>query len=234
MLSVLNKIGGNHNSCQDAVFVTENETHVRGGVFDGCSSGTHSEFVSQFLAYHFEKNVTECEVDFTGNMSISSVFDILQRLSYLLELKPINLQSTMLLFDYDKQEKQLKVRSFGDGVYYINDAQFEYNLEKGLVDYVGDNIGLSYPKISEYLAEENHKTIVHEDVYNFMICSDGIKAIVENQFFESKINPSVLFARPTGANYLERMYNLLVKNKYTFKDDITIISYDSESNEQKK
>ena len=224
MLATLNKRGGNHNSCQDSILVLENENFIQGGIFDGCSSGINSEWASKTITYILEFDLKKYKPFKIVNDYI--IYSLITKLrgfkNHTLGLKNENFLSTMLLFYYDKKSKILHIRNFGDGIYYINGI--EYIIEQNnLVDYIGDSLDLNMSEQIKYV--NNHPIIIYKNVENFQICSDGIKAIIQNQFIDPKHQPDILLKEPTSPNYLERMHNILLKNKFEFKDDISIISY---------
>lgn len=220
MLSILNQRGGTHNSCEDSFWVEETETEVYGGVFDGCSTGINSHWASQTMAYIFRMVRYRILCD-------ESIIDVMCKLKELCELLKINpntrLLSTCILFHYDKNTKILHTRCLGDGVLYINDI--EYVIDQGNIpDYIGYQIYKSIEVNNEYLMK--YPIVIYENVDRFIICSDGIQAIQENQYEASSVVwQELLLSPPKSENYLKRMWNILKNKKFTLSDDLTIVSY---------
>lgn len=223
MLSVVRVKSDDHLSCEDAVYVHETNEYVSGGVFDGCSTGQNSYFASQLWSYAFEQWINPT-MDYCIGYAAFSVRQIAEDL----KLEPKHLWSTCLLFYYDKLTRELTVRCFGDGFFYINDVEFAIELENK-VDYLADN--MQTPEtIANYLIK--HPPATFQDVSSFRICSDGIKAILKSSFHETIIDPYVLLHRsPSSKNYLERMCNIIRREKFSFLDDLTIVSYTHDTNQ---
>lgn len=220
MYSVLNVISESHNSCEDSYFINETEDFVYGGVFDGCSTGTKSHWASQTLAYAFQA---------AGHLPVSrnaltNVYSYLNIVKSILSLSEFNFLSTCVLFTYDKKSKQLCIRVFGDGCYFVNDVEY-YIEQDNKPDYIGYHLFGHYHAFHEFI--DKYQLKIYENVDNFKICSDGIKSITRSQFEQSDAPEpmALLYAPPTSSNYLERMWNILKRNKYKITDDLTIISY---------
>jgi len=222
MISILNQRGGNHNSCEDSVFVKETELAIYGGVFDGCSTGVNSHWASQTMAYLFESNSSAFKPTSVG-MAIEILFQ-LQKISIDLNINPnTQLLSTCVLFYYNKSSKRLEVRCFGDGVYYVNDI--EYVVDQGNIpDYIAYQVYNTSTEQVEFI--DKYGIAIYENVDKFIICSDGIQAIKESQYEEQTVNwQEMLLAPPKSENYLKRMWNILKSKKFTLSDDLTIVSY---------
>lgn len=223
MVSILNVRSNTHNSCEDSVFVKENKEVIYGVVADGCSTGVKSHFASQAIAYIVENSLYQFV---TTDHSIGTIRDVLASLRALLGISHISLLSTAILFVYDKESKHLKVRAFGDGVYYVNDI--EYVIEQNNTpDYLAYHITDRYDQFLEYLGK--YPTQIYDNVKKFMICSDGITRIERSALqHDATVNPQVLlFTPPKSANYLTRMWNLIKKDGFILSDDLTIVSYAS-------
>lgn len=220
MHSVLNVISSTHNACEDSYFVTEKEDVIYGGVFDGCSTGIKSHWASQTMAYAFQGSGYFP----VSRHALTNVYFFLNMIKASLSLTEFNFLSTCILFMYDKKSKQLCVRVFGDGCYFVNDVEY-YIEQNNKPDYMGYHVFDSYHKFLEFV--DKYPVKVYENVDNFKICSDGVKSITRSQFEQSEApDPmALLYAPPTSANYLQRMWNILKRNKYTITDDLTIISY---------
>lgn len=218
MISILNVATPNHKSCEDSYFLKENDDKIYGGVFDGCSSGINSAWASQTFAYLFSKYEDPC-----SNFSVHSAVMEMTLLSRLLQLKTEQLWSTCILFEFNKSTRELLVRLFGDGFYFINDLEYVVD-ENDRVDYISNHFGPG-GGLHDYLLAR--PMLSYKDVSSFRICSDGIKSLKRSQFFaETTINPmELLMHPPTGGNYLTRQWNIIKKNNFVNNDDITIISY---------
>lgn len=218
MLSILNVISSTHNCCEDSVFTKETEDIIYGGVFDGCSRGIKSHWASQTLAYAFAMNN-----DITSNKTAHNVYSHLWSLMRTLHLQITNFESTCLIFKFDKRNKQLHIRVFGDGFYFVNGVKYEID-QNNVPDYFGHYIGNVY---SFYTYLEKYPAKTYFDVTDFKVCSDGIKSINISQFVDQDgTDPlSILLGRPTSNNYLERMWNKLKQKHFTLSDDLTIVSY---------
>jgi hypothetical protein len=227
MLSILNQRGGTHNSCEDSVWVEESEKFIIGGIFDGCSTGINSHWASQTLAYAF-KSIVKREL-FTiprqlSNDAVHFILYSLNGIANILKIDPYTeLLSTCFIFCYDKELKTLEVRCFGDGVYYVNDI--EYVIDQGNIpDYLGYYVTEGFNKQQEFI--NKYSPVTHNNVDRFIICSDGIQAIKENQFEQADVTwQQLLLSPPKSENYLKRMWNILKNKKFTLGDDLTIVSY---------
>lgn len=224
MISVLNQRGGNHNSCEDSFFVKETDVFVFGGIFDGCSTGINSHWASTTISYIFQ-NISYGAIGMSINDAyVQTAMDYMEQACMLLRLSPdTNLLSTCLLFVYNKETKDLEIRCFGDGVYYVNDI--EYVIDQGNIPhYIAYVLKEDEDTIKKYL--DKYPSVVHKDVHKFIICSDGIQAINQSQYDESSMTwQELLLSVPKSENYLKRMWNILKINKFTLNDDLTIISY---------
>jgi len=226
MLSILNKIATqDHNSCEDSFLLIENDGFIVSAVFDGCSTGKDSVFASHlfvkimrkyFLSYNYG-NFS----DFDLKQYVLVQFKRrLKLLASLLELKENELWATIVITLYNKETKQLKLLVVGDGCYKTN-----WDEELQIVD---QNDKLDY--IASHLAEKDTE-IIHfykefRDVTEFLISSDGIKSYSLPQHKTSNLEPVSLLLSPNGsANHLVRKYNMLHKQGWLNKDDITIIAY---------
>jgi hypothetical protein len=222
MISILNQRGGTHNSCEDSVWVKETENQICGAVFDGCSSGIKSHWASQTLSYLFN-SVWKSGMVILLDQTIGLVLAKMEEIARLTATDVVNFEATALLFIYMKKEKTLYIRAFGDGVFYVNDI--EYEIDQGnRPEYLAHNMFVRGNQVTDYYKKNPIQTF--ENVDKFQICSDGIKAINANQYEVNNIDPMTkLLAIPTSENYLERMWNILKNNKFTLSDDLTIISY---------
>lgn len=86
MISILNQRGGNHNSCEDSVWVNDTEDFIVGGVFDGCSTGINSHWASQTIAYIFEYN-SPLFINTSNRMAMEVLYQ-LRKMSMYLGINP--------------------------------------------------------------------------------------------------------------------------------------------------
>lgn len=219
MIATLNVIGGGHNCCQDSILVKETANFIYGGVFDGCSTGIDSQWASKTIASLFARHDLV-----TNDLAIHDVRDTLANMKDVMGYTDLHFLSTCVLFCYHKRFKQLQVRIFGDGFYFINDI--EYRVEQNNApDYLGYHLDENYSDFNNYM--EKYPVKIYDDVVKFQICSDGIDSIIRSQFAdETQLDPlKMLLHPPTAPNYLQRQWNILKNNKFTLNDDLSIISY---------
>ena len=217
MLSILNQRGGLHNSCEDTVLAVETEHVIYGGVFDGCSSGKNSHWASQTLAYLFEYSFG------LSDGIISLTLARMEDIARVTGTNVVNFESTAILFHYHKETKKLRVRAFGDGIYFVNGVEYEID-QNNTPDYMAHYMFVRGLQVLDYY--KRNPIQEYENVDNFQICSDGLKAINTNQYEKTDREPmSLLLAPPTSENYLKRMWNILHREKFTLSDDLSIISY---------
>jgi hypothetical protein len=137
----------------------------------------------------------------------------------------MNLLSTIVLFEYSPFTEQLKIRALGDAVYYVNGVEYVID-QNNEPDYLAYHLDVSYDEFQEYL--DKYPVRVYQDVESFAICSDGILSFERSQFQAApKIDNPIEFIlkEPNSTNFLTRMFNVLTKDKYIIKDDLSIISY---------
>lgn len=226
MISTLNVRANHHNSCEDSLLVVENESSIDGIISDGCSTGINSHFASQAFCYAFQ--VAGRSGPFTEDYAVVAVKKRIRELVAHLGISSAHVLATCMLFHYNKLDKVLRIRVFGDGYYYVNGKEYEID-QNNTPDYLGYHLHDTYGEFGVYL--NKCPEIYYENVDNFIICSDGIKSIQRSQFAEITGGPTpiVLFSNPQSTNYLARMWNLLKREHYTLSDDLSIISYDSNS-----
>lgn len=217
MISTLNVRSQTHNSCEDSLFVKESDLYIWGGIFDGCSTGKNSHWASQTFSYIFSKHVNPIQ-----NSNLMLVRKDLITMMETLNINYMNLLSTCMLFFYDKFSKALDVRVFGDGCYYVDDVEYEIE-QNNIPDYMAYHLD-SQQSFKEFL--DMYPAATYYNVSNFRICSDGIKSISIDQFHTSTKDPiATLFQRPTSPNFLQRMWNILHRERFIISDDLSIISY---------
>jgi hypothetical protein len=226
MIATLNVRADHHNSCEDSVLVVESENFIDGIISDGCSTGIKSHFASQALCYAFkEVGLRDAWVD---DVVLKSVKTRLLAVCAALGLEEMNLLATLILFHYNKSDKTLRIRVFGDGYYYINDVEYIID-QNNTPDYFGYHIYKDPISFDNYL--KKYPELVYDNVERFMICSDGITRISRSAMQQdATVNPNkLLFHPPTSKNYLERMWNLIKRDKFALTDDLTIVSYGKNS-----
>jgi len=225
MIATLNVRADHHNSCEDSVLVVENENFIDGIISDGCSTGIKSHFASQAYCYAFEQVASGNSVN--DNVLREMKLRLLA-LSGVLGLEEMNLLATVILFHYNKIDNILNIRVFGDGYYYINDVEYIVD-QNNTPDYLGYHIYKNPTDFDEYL--KKYPSMTYYDVERFMICSDGITRISRSAMQQNAtVDPNkLLFHPPTSKNYLERMWNLIKRDKFSLTDDLTIVSYGKDS-----
>lgn len=215
---------GKKQCCEDSIWTTENNTYVAGCVADGCSTGMRSVFASNALTYLWSAKYAHFGEEI-HNFKILNLIEDLESLAELMLIDSLSLLSTFIPFCYSKISRSLRIRPFGDGFYRVNDT--DYVLEQdNTPDYIGYQIDQSFAGRSTYL--DKYPEIVYKDVNSFIISSDGIDSLQENQFnsFNSDQSPKeFLLYKPDSENCLQRRYNILTKNKVNNSDDLGIVLY---------
>lgn len=217
MISTLNKISNSHNSCEDSFQLWHEDNVIFGAVSDGCSTGKNSHFASQLYCKCSAPN----RYPFLSDLHVINIYYKLEQYKKELNLDASELWATLILFSYNLGTETLRIRCFGDGVYYVNN--FEYNIDQNdKVHYLMDQ-----KDILSYL--EFYIGFTYSNVKNFRICSDGIKSLVLPSLRTSNLeNPKELLLSPNQSkNHLDRKYNILRKQNWINTDDLTIIAYDS-------
>lgn len=220
MLSTLCKRATHKNTNEDSVFVKETESSVFGVVADGCSTGINSHFASQLICYVVEKVEIPDKLRLTSRDVISDICWKFKWIKEVTQLSEMHLLSTCLFFHYDKQKEELSIRVFGDGYYYINGVEYCVD-QNNTPDYLAYHL-----KSAEYLDYMfKNPEFIHENVGSFQICSDGISSFSRTQFEDAQKHWAILLEKPTSTNYLERIYNILKRDKWINNDDLSIVSY---------
>lgn len=216
-----------HEICEDASFFKETTSSIQGGVFDGCSSGKNSVWASNTLSHLFSS------YDFFYYLSDQTMIESIRKfkkIKDLLSLDVVNLESTAILFEYFKEERKLYIRAFGDCFYYVNGVKYEID-ENNEPDYMGHYVDSDFEELKEYM--QNHPIIKYENVDNFCICSDGIAKIDISPLIaknkEMKRDALMLFDPVDSENHLERRWNMLKKDGWIVKDDLSIISVNNDA-----
>lgn len=221
MISVLNKIGRGHNTCQDNIFVEEDEDCIWGAVADGCSNGYKAEFASQLFIYTLQKlgkDAIRTHVLMLAAFDVSDIYSKLQMPSIHA------LSTTVLIFIYIKESKELYIRTLGDGFYKVNDDEYIID-QNNTPDYFGFHILGDLLETRKYLDKNPIKS--YENVNSFTIASDGILSYQLSQFKEDEgINPKEFLLQDIDSpKRLELRYNILKKKGWENTDDLSMISY---------
>lgn len=213
---------GKKECCEDNIWVEESTQYIVGCICDGCSTGIKSSFASQLFCYLFQKEMfypTLCNS--LMEVIIAEMSDIADRL----DIKEMNLLSTFIPFIYYKDSRKLRLRVFGDGFYRINEV--DYVIEQdNTPDYIGHSINNSFAQNTIYL--DKYPELIYENVDSFIISSDGINSLQQNQFVQldcTQDPKEFLLAKPDSSNCLQRRYNILRRNKVNNSDDLGIILY---------
>lgn len=220
-------INANHKTkCEDTVWVSKSDELIVGGVFDGTGSGVNSHWASQTLAYVFDAKANFPTVILSDH-GINDIRHTLKAMAEILDLPRSCFLSTAFIFKYEITAKKLSIRCLGDGSYFINNI--EYKIDRGAsYECIGDYIYAEPAEFKAFL--ERYPIIRYEGVNSFQICSDGIDRIEQSQFIDCPTDPlSLLLANPGSPNYLERMWNILKRQKFTLGDDLSIISYSTDA-----
>lgn len=213
------------NHCEDSSFYHEGENIIKGGIFDGCSTGTNSHFASQLFCYAFA-NWPFVAIPITSDRVVNDIYSSIDTTADALGLIDLQLLSTVVVFDFDKALKTLSLRIFGDAIYYVNGV--EYVVDQGnKPDYMGYHINKPPHEFKAYISK--YPIRVYEDVESFSICSDGLLSFKRsNMEAEPPKFPNPIehmLQPPKGKTALELRMNQLKRDKYTLDDDLSIISY---------
>jgi len=226
MISKISKRGSAHDSNEDFMIIKETDSHIRGILCDGCSTGISSKFASELTCRTFAVSMDRKQ--FLEDNDIEFHFIKVQYLLRSLELPMEHGFTTAILFEYDKETKILKTRFFGDGCIDVN-GEFKEIDQDNIPDYF-----IYHKDYTDYLLK--YPVVVYEDVEFFTISTDGLISFSRNQFdiTEESHNPVEWLVVPVlASNMLERRYNILARNGWKHSDDLTLISYaNTEQSEQ--
>ena len=224
MLSTLRKIGEDHTTCDDSMFVHETDGYVMGVVADGCSSGVNSEFASGLICKLIKHYIMG---SINRGLIPEVTFDVLIKTNRYVKLTMMNLGmdsiemlTTMLFFKYDKSTKDLTIQVLGDGVLKLNDTLEILNQSDNKVDYF-----IEADSFREHL--NKYPIRIYKGIESFIISTDGPLSYKKSELYESNMTTDILFSKPTNTTYLQRMHNILSRNHWYHTDDVTMISYDS-------
>jgi hypothetical protein len=128
----------------------------------------------------------------------------------------------LILFEYDINTHTLLTRVLGDGIIVKNGSISI--IDTGAVDYLGSHLEDKFDYI------HSCPLIIDEDILSFRISSDGLYKVECSQFNDkNKIDNPVdyLLEEVKSPTQLDRRVNILKRQGYKFKDDLSIIAYDN-------
>lgn len=245
MIQILNKRSSTHpNWCEDNYWLLETEDYIYGAVLDGCSTGHNSHFASTFVKYALEKGVgkvvdiDECPFNTLADHLATYVLDKMKVISTSLDLTDMNLLSTIVFFAYSKEDQELYVKFFGDGVVYVNGEEFVHD-EANAPQYLAYQMYVDDAAFELYLGSRKEQWF--QDVKDFSICSDGIHSFknLKNGNLD-RLVPVDFLVRNTDwvkqKKGLCKKFNILTERKeeyianeelswWDIQDDLTIIRY---------
>lgn len=213
---------GKKQCCEDSIWGEESTQFIIGCICDGCSTGIKSSFASQLLCYLFQKRSWAWELN---DSLILNIIGELREIKDRLNITEMNLLSTFIPFVYDKFGKILRIRVLGDGFYSINGVHTTVE-QDNTPDYIGYQVNEGWAGNEVFL--EKYPEIVYTDVNSFIISSDGISSLQQNQFTQldcTQDPKEFLLSKPDSANCLQRRYNILRNKKVNNSDDLGIVSY---------
>lgn len=205
---------------------------------DGCSSGTDSHFASTLIGKILRKIAKEqAYKEFVTNETLSlkiliknislKLFEELQRMYNLLDLRSDEILSTMILSLVDTINYKAEAVIVGDGFIHVNGKNIEYENDNK-PDYIGYHLGIS----KEIWFDTKTQKLSVENIEDLTISTDGIHtfknfdgknydSIIETeifkQFFENK-------EQLENSNKLKKTL-LFMKDRFGLmpSDDLTMI-----------
>lgn len=220
--------------CEDSVtfVVTDTETPLYiGAVFDGCSTGIESHFASALFSKLLKRAIKSISYNYSRaplasimNLLFDRVYTGLSHISAILELRDLELVSTMIICIIRGNE--VYILSSGDGVIKVDDKLIILESKENAPDY------LAY-----YLDEVDTAKgmLEHTNQYSFTfekdvsICTDGIcsfrdsiKSDVTSHVIDSLLNDRTLLGSEA---MLSRRFNILSKLGYRNFDDVGIVRF---------
>ena len=242
-LNSLLSIGFSHvNFCEDSVYAEESSINrIVCGVFDGCSSGRDSHFVSSLITKILRKSIEDIEYgefrsgEFLEPKSfckelIRLIFQELKLINNNLRLKYDELLSTILIGVYDKSSMILRVERVGDGLIKINDKIIEF-YEDHKSDYIGYHLSLNFDsfydtKVKKYEYDKvNGFALSTHGIFSFRVLGISDKKTPSNQ----EIIKYLLSDREyrSSPNWLKNKLDFL-KDRYRLNnvDDLGLVVFD--------
>jgi hypothetical protein len=209
--------------CEDNLWLSVTDGSVKGAIMDGCGSGVESSFASSLL----KKIINECYREdssfaITSDLFIYRIMTKLGDVKNCLNLNNNEIWSTLILFEYDINTHTLLTRVLGDGIIVKNGSISI--IDTGAVDYLGSHLEDKFDYI------HSCPLIIDEDILSFRISSDGLYKVECSQFNDkNKIDNPVdyLLEEVKSPTQLDRRVNILKRQGYKFKDDLSIIAYDN-------
>jgi hypothetical protein len=234
------KKGDDHLTyCEDSLFFRvqdAKEPLYIGAIFDGCSTGMDSHFASSLLVKVLKhscnnfKNVADLNLHFIMNILFHDIFDGFKEVQHLLDLKELELVSTMIICIIRGDE--VLILSSGDGVIKVDDELIILESKDNAPDYMA------------YYLDKNPTLVMakHTNLHSFTfkkdvsICSDGIcsfrNALKEDATalaIDTFLNDRSLIGSDA---MLSRKYNIFRKKGYINFDDISIVRFIKEPTDE--
>lgn len=230
-ISTVSKRGLSHPDWnEDNYYLRETEQIILGGIFDGCSTGSHSYFASRLFALTL-RNVVE------DNSGISDLDDLgylfcknLRKNIITLKLKPDEILSTAILFGYNKSTKKLNVTFIGDGAVFAKNSSGTWeelvNDQDNRPNYLAyslkeittpEKFKLYWGRQKSYQTTTGDFSISTDGIFSFKIGHAATEAIDAKEYLT---RDSFLSQNPSS---LRRKINILQNKGYFHDDDVTII-----------
>ncbi|MBN2610034.1 MAG: protein phosphatase 2C domain-containing protein [Bacteroidales bacterium] len=231
-ISTVSRRGSSHADCnEDSFYYKQSDNVITGGIFDGCSSGKDSYFASKLFANVFRKTIDEYAGGITMTKDLKLIthafFKNLKKTANYIGLIEEETLSTAILFLYETETGNLKVKFFGDGVAYVNNDELKiYKIdENNQPDYVAYSLN-NIIETENFRKYWDLKKSVNITTKDFSISSDGIfsyKKSNGNEDFPVETflaQDNFLYKNPAS---LKRKLNMIKNKGYDHYDDITII-----------
>lgn len=230
-ISIVSKRGLSHPDWnEDNYFLHETRQTILGGVFDGCSTVSHSYFASKLFALTLRNVVAEnincSDLDVLGYLFCKH----LRKNIISLKLKPEEILSTAILFVYNKITNNLNVRFLGDGAVFtqnnlgvwenvVNDQEnrphyLAYSLKEMSTP---DRFKLYWIRQKSYQTTTRDFSITTDGIFSFKASPDAKET---TDVIDYLTRDSFLSHNPSS---LRRKINILQNNGYFHDDDVTII-----------
>jgi len=211
-------------------------------VFDGCSSGLESHFVSALFGKIFRKTALtvnfNCEVETTKDILNAIVINAIGKtveIKKLLNLSDLETLTTVIALLFDTEKQQAEIVCFGDGV-------ITFNTKSKIIDQNNRPQYLVY-SFDKFIDNQSIKTFVENeanqfsatDVKDVSIATDGILSFRKQEMAEREgktINPLIInFLTSdkqlhTNKTMLNRKCNILRNTHNVINlDDIALVRH---------
>jgi len=230
--TLLKRGADHHVNCEDDLFTFKDGNTYIGAVFDGCSTGIKSHFVSTLynkILNAYCNNLfpiyKEWSLEGIGRSIFKSLYHSLNEVKTSLYLDPLELLSTVILTVI--RDGRVFVLVSGDGCFYISDGK---SAEETKIESPGnapDYLAYHLNSIEEALLSTKEYTF--EMQKTFSICSDGIYSFTdkEKKDVSSRVIESLLYEETLikSEAMLARKYNMLLKEGYSNYDDLSIVRF---------